>query len=132
MLNLSVPTKLTVEKAMDRCYRYFVEEQGLKLMEWIVHLHADQGACELRVTGGDIKGKKEMDSKELLLSETERLTSEYGLEPVHYGLHLHTVPDEAVGHLMISVKEEQPVEIAFESQELDSLVKEFAGGLPKA
>jgi len=132
MLNLSVNTKLTTGDALDRCHRYFVEQQGLKLVEWIAHLHAEKGACELRVTGGTIKGSTEVDSKAVLLSQAARLVKDYGFAPAYYGLHLHTDPDEDVGHLMVSVKETDPVEITFESQELDFPVKEFSSRLPKA
>ena len=132
MINLSVNTKLKAGKTLDRCYQYFVEDQKLALKEWIVHLHAEKGACELRVTGEKIKGSGETNSKAVLLTETERLTKEYGFKPLYYGLHLHTVPNEEMGHLMISVKDTDPVEISFESQELDYLVKQFSSRLPKA
>ncbi|MCK5007764.1 MAG: hypothetical protein KAR73_10270 [Spirochaetales bacterium] len=132
MLNLSVNTTLNTGDALDRSYQYFVEEQGLQLVEWVAHLHAEQGACELRITGGKIKGTTEVDSKAVLLSQAERLIKDYGFKPVYYGLHLHTVPDEEVGHLMVAVKETDPVEITFETQELDFPVKEFSAQLPKA
>jgi len=132
MLNLSIETKLSARDALDRSCRYFVEEQGLQLVEWIAHLHAEKGACELRVTGGKIKGSKESDSKEVLLSQARRLVDDYGFEPVYYGLHLHAVPDQDVGHLMVAVKATDPVEVTFESHEMDFPVKEFAGRLPKA
>lgn len=132
MLNLAVTTKLNTEEALNRSYEYFVEKQGLQLVEWIAHLHAKQGACELRVTGGKIKGSTEVDSKAVLFSQAERLIKDYGFEPVYYGLHLHAVPDQDVGHLMVAVKETDPVEITFESQELDFPVKEFSDQLPKA
>lgn len=132
MLNLSVNTTLNTRDTLDRSYQYFVVEQGLQLVEWVAHLHAEQGACELRVTGGKIKGTTEVDSKAVLLSQVERLVKDYGFNPVYYDLHLHAVPDEDVGHLMVSVKETDPVEITFESQELDFPVKEFSDRLPKA
>jgi hypothetical protein len=105
MLNLEVKTTLDTGEALDRSYEYFVEKQGLKLVEWVAHLHARQGACELRVTGGKIEGSTEVDSKAVLLSQTERLIGDYGFEPVYFGLHLHTDPDGDAGHLMIAVKE---------------------------
>ena len=103
MLNLSVNTTLNTRDTLDRSYQYFVVEQGLQLVEWVAHLHAEQGACELRVTGGKIKGTTEVDSKAVLLSQVERL-----------------------------VKDTDPGEITFESQELDFPVKEFSDRLPKA
>jgi hypothetical protein len=132
MLNLSVNTALDTGEALDRSYQYFVEKQGLKLVEWIAHLHAESGACELRVTGGKIKGSTEVDSKAVLLSQAARLVNDYGFAPVYYGLHLHAGADEEDGHLMVAVKETHPVEITFESQELDLPVKEFSDQLPKA
>jgi hypothetical protein len=132
MLNLEVKTALDTGEALDRSYEYFVEQKGLKLVEWVAHLHARQGACELRVTGGKIKGSTEIDSKSVLLSQTGRLVEDYGFEPVYYGLHLHTDPDGDEGHLMVAIKETDPVEISFESQELDFPVQEFSDQLPKA
>jgi hypothetical protein len=132
MLNLEVKTSLSTGDALDRSYEYFVEQQGLQLVEWIAHLHAAQGACELRVTGGKIKGSTEVDSKAVLLSQTGKLIRDYGFEPVYFGLHLHAKADQDVGHLMVAVKETDPVEVTFESQELDFPVKEFSAQLPKA
>jgi len=132
MLNLEVKTSLNTGDALDRSYEYFVEKQGLHLVEWVAHLHAGQGACELRVTGGRIKGSTEVDSKAVLLSQTGKLIKDYGFEPVYFGLHLHAMPDQDVGHLMVAIKETDPVEVTFESQELDFPVKEFSAQLPKA
>jgi hypothetical protein len=132
MLNLEVKTALDSGEALDRSYQYFVEKMGLKLVEWVAHLHARQGACELRVTGGKIKGSTEIDSKSVLLSQAGRLVEDYGFEPVYYGLHLHTDSDGDEGHLMVAIKETDPVEISFESQELDLSVQEFSDQLPKA
>jgi hypothetical protein len=132
MLNLEVKTSLNTGDTLDRSYEYFVEKQGLQLVEWVAHLHAKQGACELRVTGGMIKGSTEVDSKAVLLSQTGKLIRDYGFEPVYYGLHLHAKPDQDVGHLMVAIKETDPVEITFESRELDFPVKEFSDQLPKA
>ncbi len=132
MLNLEVKTSLATGDTLDRSYEYFVEKQGLQLVEWVAHLHAEQGACELRVTGGKIKGSTEVDSKAVLLSQTGKLIRDYGFEPVYYGLHLHAKPDQDVGHLMVAIKETDPVEVTFESQELDFPVKEFSAQLPKA
>ena len=132
MLNLAVNTSLSTGEALDRSYEYFVEKQGLQLVEWVAHLHARQGACELRVTGGKIKGSTEVDSKAVLLSQAGRLIKDYGFEPVYFGLHLHADPAQDAGHLMVAIKETDPVEITFESQELDLPVKEFSDQLPKA
>ena len=132
MLNLEVKTALSTGEALDSACEYFVEKQGLQLVEWIAHLHAEEGACELRVSGGKIKGSTEIDSKAVLLSQAGRLVEDYGFEPVYFGLHIHADSDPAGGHLMIAVKETEPVEITFESQELDFLVREFSDRLPKA
>lgn len=132
MLNLEVKTTSSTGEALDSCYEYFVDEQGLQLVEWIAHLHAKEGACELRVSGGKIKGSTEVDSKAVLLSQTGRLVEDYGFEPVYFGLHIHSTTEADRGHLMIAVKDTDPVEISFESQELDSPVQEFSEQLPKA
>jgi hypothetical protein len=132
MLNLEVSTTLSTGEALDRSYEYFVEKKGLQLVEWIAHLHAKQGACEVRVTGGKIEGSTEVDSKAVLLSQTGKLVKDYGFEPVYYGLHLHTDPDGDAGHLMIAIRETDPVEVTFESQELDFSVREFSDQLSQA
>jgi hypothetical protein len=130
MQNLDVKTTLSTGEALDRSYEYFVKKQGLHLVEWIAHLHAREGACELRVTGGRIKGATEVDSKSVLLAQTSRLVQDYGFSPAYYGLHLHGSPEEEAGHLMIAIRETDPVEISFESTELDAPVKEFSDQLP--
>ena len=132
MLNLEVKTTLSTGEALDSSYEYFVEKQGLQLVEWIAHLHAKEGACELRISGGKIKGSTEVDSKAVLLSQSGRLVKDYGFEPVYFGLHIHSETEADRGHLMIAVKDTDPVEISFESQELDSPVQEFSEQLPKA
>ena len=132
MTNHEVKTALSTGEALDESYEYFVGKQGLQLVEWIAHLHAREGACELRITGGNIKGSTEVDSKAVLLSQTGKLVKDYGFEPVYFGLHLHADPGADAGHLMVAVKDTDPVEITFESQELDSLVEEFSDRLPKA
>ena len=132
MKNVEVKTALSTGEALDSSYEYFVEKQGLELVEWIAHLHAKEGACELRVSGGKIKGSTEVDSKAVLLSQTGKLVKDYGFEPVYFGLHLHANPDADAGHLMIAVKDNDPVEITFESRELDSEVREFSDQLPRA
>ena len=132
MLNLEVKTTLSTGEALDSSYQYFVEKQGLQLVEWIAHLHAKEGACELRISGGKIKGSTEVDSKAVLLSQSGRLVKDYGFEPVYFGLHIHPKTEADRGHLMIAVKDTDPVEISFESQELDSPVQEFSEQLPKA
>ena len=130
MTNTNVKTRLKVGEALDRSYEYFVNEQGLQLVEWIAHMHAREGACELRVTGGTIKGATEVDSKAVLLSQAGKLVSDYGFEPVYFGLHLHAPADGNSGHLMVAVKQTDPVEISFESQELDTAVEGFVDMVP--
>jgi hypothetical protein len=131
MTNTDVKTTLTTGEALDRSYEYFVEQRGYELVEWVAHLHARQGACELRVTGGKIKGTTEVDSKSVLLSQTSKLVQDYGFEPAYYGLHLHGSPEEDGSHLIVAIKETNPVEISFESRELDAPVNEFRDQLPK-
>ena len=132
MQNHEIKTTLDTGTALDRSYEYFVQEKGLELVEWVAHLHARQGACELRVTGGKIVGSTEVDAKAVLLSQAGKLIKDYGFEPVYYGLHLHRNSDREAGHLMVAIKETDPVEITFESRDLDAQVQEFSDQLVRA
>jgi hypothetical protein len=73
MKNVEVKTALSTGEALDSSYEYFVEKQGLELVEWIAHLHAKEGACELRVSGGKIKGSTE---------DSNRCTSAFTSTPI--------------------------------------------------
>jgi len=132
MLNMSVKTKLDTNEALRRAYDYFVGDRKLLLVEWIAHMHADQGACEFRASGGRIQAGAAHDSKDVLLAEVDRLSREYGFRLAYYGLHIHASAESDVGHLMVAVHSADPVEITFESHEMDFPVKQFADGIPKA
>jgi hypothetical protein len=132
MLNISVKTSLKAEEALERSYSYFTEKQGLVLVEWIAHFHAEEGACDLRISGGTVKGNKEYDSKEMLLSQAAHLREKYGFNLVYYGLHFHNSTNVDVGHLMVSINDSKPVEIELVSQEMDYQVREFIDKIPKA
>lgn len=127
MLKLSVKTKLEPLEALDRAGKYF-EENGLTLVETIAHLHGQGGFAEIRVSGGKLIGKAEYDSKRVLDELTKTAEEKFGFTPVSFGLHFHT----AVGYVDVSVSNEKPPEMTFETAEYDYQVKEFAGRLPKA
>ena len=131
MLNLSVYTKLSPTEVLDRAQSHFVEEQGLTFVEIIAHLHAETGACEIRVSGEDITGNGEYSSNDVLMSQVHRLESDFGLHVVYYGLHIHASTGENVGHLMVTINAGDTVEVNFESHELDFPAKAFADRLPK-
>ena len=134
MLSLSVYTKLDAEAVLDRAAKYFIGQEGFHLVEYVAHFHADAGAAEIRVAGGDIlAGDREHSSRDVLLSTAGHMEDSYGLSLVYYQLHFHAGSDEdAIGHLMVTVSSDDPVEVSLESEELDSAVKAFADGLPKA
>ena len=127
MLRLSVKTKLGSLQALDRASKYF-EENGLALVETIAHLHGEAGFTEIRVSGGKLVGKAEYDSKLVLSELTKEAKNRFGLEPVSFGLHFHA----PLGHVDVTVSNEKPVEVSFDSVEYDSEVKQFADRLPKA
>ena len=134
MLNLSVYTKLDAVAALDRAAKYFVGQEGFQLVEYVAHLHADAGAAEMRVAGSDIlAGEHEHASRDVLLSTARHLEDSYGLSLVYYQLHFHAgASEDVIGHLMVTVSHGDPVEVSLESEELDSAVRAFAEGLPKA
>jgi hypothetical protein len=127
MLKLSVRTKLDALEALDRADKYF-EENGLALVETIAHLHGKGGFTEIRVSGGKLIGKREYDSKFVLGELTKDVQDRFGFEPVSFGLHFHA----PLGHVDVTVSNEKPAEVVFDSSEYDNQVKEFAGRLPKA
>jgi len=66
------------------------------------------------------------ESREVLQEILDHVSETYGLETVHYLLHMHSVPDESVGHLIAKVSTGSPTEVEFTSEEYDEQVKEFA------
>jgi hypothetical protein len=124
MLNVSVHTSLDREEAFDRAVTYFIRENNLHLVELIAHLHSRDGASEIRVSG-------EVESaKRTLFSQINHLEYKFEFELVYYGLHLHGSAEDDIGHLMVAVRSGDPVEVAFESMEMDFAVHEFTDSLP--
>ena len=76
-----------------------------------------------------LAAKGEHDSREVLREILDHLSETYGLETVHYLLHMHGVPDESVGHLIAKVSAASPTEVEFSSEEYDEQVREFARSL---
>jgi hypothetical protein len=132
MLNLSVKTRLKPEDALTKIEEYFVQKVGLTLVEGAAHLHAKTGFAEVRVSGGKIVGKEEYDSRNVLFETIETMKREYGFTVIYYLFHIHTSPSESIGHLVITVSNDTPAEINFQSEELDYQVKEFAEMIPKS
>jgi hypothetical protein len=56
----------------------------------------------------------------------------FGLSIVYRFVHLHTTPDETLGHLMVRVYDEVPTRVEVESQALDTETREFLAELPRA
>jgi len=127
MLKLSVRTKLDAVEALDRAGKYF-EENGLALVETNAHLHGKGGFTEIRVSGGKLVGKREYDSKFVLDEMMKNARDRFGFELVSLGLHFHA----PLGHVDVTVSNEEPAEVVLDSLEYDSQVREFAGKLPKA
>jgi hypothetical protein len=125
MLRLSVKTKLEPLEALDRANKYF-EQKGLTLVENIAHLHGKGGFTEIRVSGGNLVGKAEYDSKQVMSELTRKAVDGFGFEPVSYSLHFHS----PLGHVDVTVSNEKPPEVMLDSVEYDYQVREFAGRLP--
>jgi hypothetical protein len=126
MLNLTVKTKLKPQQALDKTYDYFTKKVGLQVVEMIGHMHAQQGFTEIRLSSGSISANGEHESRQVLREILDHIRDTYGLETVHYLLHMHSVPDESVGHLIAKVNIGSPTEIEFTSEEYDEQVREFA------
>jgi hypothetical protein len=126
MLNLSVHTSLDKEKAFDRAVSFFLGENNLHLVEVIAHLHSRDGASEIRASG------QIESARRVILSQIKHLEYKFDFELVYYGLHLHGSAEDDTGHLMVAVRTGDPVEMAFESMEMDYVVNEFVDSLPRA
>ena len=129
MLNLTVKTKLKPGEAFDKTYDHFTKNVGLRVVEMVGHMHADQGFTEIRLSSGKLSAKGEFESRQVLREILDHVSERYGLETVHYLLHMHSVPDESVGHLIAKVGTDSPTEIEFTSEEFDEQVREFARSL---
>ena len=125
MLNLTVKTKLKPREALDKTYEHFTKNVGMRVVEMVGHMHADQGFTEVRLSSGTISAKGEHESRQVLREILDHVSDTYGLETVHYLLHMHSVPDETVGHLVAKVSTGSPTEVEFTSEEYDEQVKEF-------
>jgi hypothetical protein len=126
MLNLSVKTKLKPLEALDKTYEHFTKNVGLRVVEMVGHMHAEQGFVEIRLSGGILSAKGEHESRQVLREILGHVSDTYGLDAVHYLLHMHSVPDESVGHLIAKVNNGSPTEVEFTSEEYDGQVREFA------
>ncbi len=126
MLNLSVKTKLKPREAFDKTYEHFTKNVGLRVVEMVGHMHATEGFTEIRISSGKLSGKGEHESRQVLREILDHVRDTYGLETVHYLLHMHSVPDESVGHLIAKVNTGSPTEVEFTSEEYDEQVREFA------
>jgi hypothetical protein len=129
MLNLSVKTKLKPLAALDRTYEHFTKNVGLRVVEMIGHMHAKEGFAEIRLSSGTLSAKGEHESRQVLRELLDHASETYGLETVYYLLHMHSVPDESVGHLIAKISTGSPTEVEFTSEEYDEQVREFAGAL---
>jgi hypothetical protein len=126
MLNLSVKTKLNPLEVLDRTYEYFTNNAGLRVVEMVGHMHAKEGFTEIRLSSGKLIADGEHDARQVLREILDHVKKTYGLETVHYLLHMHSVPDESVGHLIAKVNTGTPTEVEFTSEEYDEQVREFA------
>jgi hypothetical protein len=132
MLTMTARTKLTPMETVNRAYQHFAEENGLDVVEIMAHLHAKEGFTEIHLSSGKLVGNKEYESRDLLQELVGHLEETYGLKIVHYLLHMHSVPDESVGHLTVMVDTGSPTEVRFASEACDQEVRAFASSLPKA
>ncbi|UCF98734.1 MAG: hypothetical protein JSV89_04150 [Spirochaetaceae bacterium] len=129
MLNLTVKTKLKPLAALDKTYEHFTNKVGLRVVEMVGHMHAQQGFTEIRISSGTLSAKGKHEARQVLREILEHIRDRYGLETVHYLLHMHSVPDESVGHLIAKVSTGSPTEVEFTSEEYDEQVREFADRL---
>ena len=72
MINLWVNTRLEFKKAFDHTLKYFIRENSLILVELVAHLHGEEGATELRISGQKITGKEEYKSMDILMDYVEQ------------------------------------------------------------
>ncbi len=131
MINLSTTTGLPPEEIADRAYAYFVDRQGLVLIERVKHLHGQEGAVEISVTGGRFIGDETYDSRTVFADLVSRAQNEYGLRPVYLLLHLHAAQKDDPGHLLVQIGCGSPAELIIETQAYEHLAKEFIASLPK-
>ena len=74
-----------------------------------------------------------LDAVSALDRAAKYFVGQEGFHLVEYVAHFHAdASEDAVGHLMVTVSHGDPVEVSFESEELDSAVRAFADGLPRA
>jgi hypothetical protein len=131
MLTLEVTTVLGAVEALDRTLRHFTEQFGLKPVEIAAHLHGREGFVEVRISGDALEGSERQDPERVLKQLATHVEREYGLSTVHYLLHMHSDPDESVGHLVVKINLGPPVGLEFTSEEFDEAVREYAATLPR-
>jgi hypothetical protein len=129
MLNLTVKTKLKPEVALDKTYEYFTKTGGMRVVEMVGHMHGEAGFTEIRLSSGTLSANGKHESRQVLREILDHINETYGLETVYYLLHMHSVPDESVGHLVAKVITGAPTQVEFTSQEYDEQVREFARSL---
>ena len=129
MLNLTVKTNMNPRAALDKTYEHFTKIVGLRVVEIVGHMHSEEGFAEMRLSDGTLAPGDEHESREVLQEILDHVSETYGLETVHYLLHMHSVPDESVGHLIAKVSTASPTEVEFNSEEYDEQVREFARSL---
>jgi hypothetical protein len=130
MLTLSVKTKMAAPEAFGRTLDHFTSNLGLRAVELAAHLHGTEGFTEIRLSGDALVGRQRLNPRQVLEELSALVEDKYGLEPVHYLLHMHSHPDESVGHLVVKIVTGPPVELEFTSEEYDGPVREFAESLP--
>ena len=131
MLTLEVTTSLEGVQALEKTLAHFSEQFGLKPVEIAAHLHGREGFVEVRISGDALEGNGKHDPEKVLRQLSAHVQRQYGLTLVHYLLHMHTHPDESVGHLVVKINLGPPVELEFTSEELDEAVQEYASTLPR-
>ena len=131
MLNLSAPTRLSAGEVMSKAHEYFVDKQGLEVIERVKHLHGSEGVVEISVGGATVAGDKPYDSQTVFTHLTDYAENRYGLTPVYVLLHLHVSHKDDPGHLLVQANFGDPVEVRIETQEYEFQAKEFMASLPR-
>jgi hypothetical protein len=132
MLKMSARTSLPLDEVVERAMRYFVREEKLALVELNGHLHGREGAVDIAVSGARIAGGGQVyEAPDVLRAVVGQVMDRYGLAIVYLIVHLHTAPDESVGHLVVRIDTEGGTDVSLESRELDYQAKSFLAVLPR-
>ena len=129
MLNLTVETRLSPERAMKEIVDYYVGKHGLRMIEARGHLHGTNGAVDVAAIGTTIGKDDDSSWKKVLDGTVEYLEKTYGLDPEYYLLHFHAGEEAAIGHLTAQIRTGKPTSVDFESRELDEITRPFAAKL---